>query len=213
MLKDRRWIATLRCAKHVWPDAPDFKNETLRYRLGIDLPRDRMHRALEDATVTAHILARLLAERTVDELLALSTTPVPKDNVGVPNGRAHASRPAYRRPRAQSQIVTSPVGSRWNPMKPRGSVAESVLKAAEKMLMLMGPWRVGHRIRPAFGGDFGIVSLAEERTGGKSSVAHEHDASSHRRHREDLPNHVYIPFEVQGKMLPCNEAKCVFSFI
>jgi exodeoxyribonuclease X len=82
MLDDRGWIDTLRCAQHVWPDAPDFKNQTLRYWLGVDLPRDRMHRALEDATVTAHILARLLAERTVDELLALSTAPVLLRTVG-----------------------------------------------------------------------------------------------------------------------------------
>jgi exodeoxyribonuclease X len=76
MLKDRRWIDTLRCAKHVWPDAPDFKNQTLQYFLDIELPRDGSHRALQDATVTARILARLLVERTVDELLTLSTTPV-----------------------------------------------------------------------------------------------------------------------------------------
>jgi exodeoxyribonuclease X len=76
MLNDRPWIDTVRCAKHVWPDAPDFKNQTLRYWLGIELPRDGAHRALEDATVTARILARLLAERTPDQLLALSTTPV-----------------------------------------------------------------------------------------------------------------------------------------
>jgi exodeoxyribonuclease X len=76
MLNNRQWIDTLRCTQHVWPDAPDFKNQTLRYWLGIDLPRERMHRALEDATVTAHILARLLAERTVDELVELSRAPV-----------------------------------------------------------------------------------------------------------------------------------------
>ena len=76
MLADRRWIDTLQCAKHVWPDAPDHKNQTLRYWLGIDLPRDGAHRALEVAIVTAHVLARLLAERTVDDLIALTITPV-----------------------------------------------------------------------------------------------------------------------------------------
>jgi exodeoxyribonuclease X len=76
MLAERRWIDTLQCARHVWPDAPDHRNQTLRYWLGVDLPRDGAHRALEDAMVTAHILARLLAERTVDELLALTMTPV-----------------------------------------------------------------------------------------------------------------------------------------
>jgi exodeoxyribonuclease X len=77
MLNDRQWIDTLRCAQHVWPDAPDFKEQTLRYWLpGIALPGVIAHRALPDATVGAHILVKLLAERTVDELLALTTAPV-----------------------------------------------------------------------------------------------------------------------------------------
>jgi exodeoxyribonuclease X len=93
MLSDRQWIDTLRCAKHVWPDAPDFKNQTLRYRL--DLPRDRMHRALEDAMMTAHILARLLAGRTVDELLELSTAPflLSKVNFGKHYGKSWSDVP------------------------------------------------------------------------------------------------------------------------
>ena len=75
-LADRQWIDTCQCAKHIWPDAPNFKNQTLRYWLNLDLPRNGAHRALEDATVTAHILARMLSERTVNELLELSGKPV-----------------------------------------------------------------------------------------------------------------------------------------
>ena len=77
MLHEHRWIDTYRCALHVWPDAPNHKNMTLRYWLGIDLPRDGgSHRALADATVTAHLLARLLERRTLDELYALSRKAV-----------------------------------------------------------------------------------------------------------------------------------------
>lgn len=72
-LKDKRWIDTWRCALHVWPDAPNHKNMTLRYWLGIDLPRDGAHRALADAIVTANLLCRLLKERSVDDLIKLST--------------------------------------------------------------------------------------------------------------------------------------------
>ena len=81
LLDNRRWIDTCRCAKHLWPDAPNFKNQTLRYWLDIDLPRNGDHRALEDATVTAHILAHMLRERSVDELLDLSQTPALLHNV------------------------------------------------------------------------------------------------------------------------------------
>jgi exodeoxyribonuclease X len=76
MLRDQRWIDTYRCALHVWPDAPSHSNMTLRYWLGIDLPREGAHRALADATVTAHLLIALLKDHTVDELLKLSTKAV-----------------------------------------------------------------------------------------------------------------------------------------
>lgn len=75
-LKDKRWIDTYRCALHLWPEAPNHKNMTLRYWKGIDLPREGAHRALADALVTAHLLKLMLAERSVDELLALSDLPV-----------------------------------------------------------------------------------------------------------------------------------------
>jgi exodeoxyribonuclease X len=73
MLQDKRWIDTYRCALHIWPDAPGHSNMTLRYWLGIDLPREGAHRALADATVTAHILIEMLKNRAVDDLLKLST--------------------------------------------------------------------------------------------------------------------------------------------
>lgn len=81
-LKGRRWIDTYRAAMHVWPDAPNFKNQTLRYWLGLDLPRGAPHRALDDTIVTAHILARLLTERPVEDLLILSTKCVALKKVG-----------------------------------------------------------------------------------------------------------------------------------
>ena len=82
MLHDKKWIDTWRCAMHVWPDAPAFGNQVLRYWLGIDLPREGAHRALQDATVTWHILGRLMDERTVDDLLKLSTKAVVLRKVG-----------------------------------------------------------------------------------------------------------------------------------
>ncbi len=74
----RRWICTYKCALIVWPEAPGHSNQVLRYWLGVPISPELAsppHRALPDARVTALILARLLKERTVDELVAYSKWP------------------------------------------------------------------------------------------------------------------------------------------
>ncbi|MCI0184934.1 putative quorum-sensing-regulated virulence factor [Sulfoacidibacillus ferrooxidans] len=53
------WLCTYRLARHLWPDAPDHKNQTLRYWLGLELEADA-HSAIGDTLVTAHVLLRLL---------------------------------------------------------------------------------------------------------------------------------------------------------
>lgn len=82
------WICTLRCSKHVWPDAPGYGNQVLRYWLGLDiLMRENHgtsaalslppHRALPDAWVTAHLLVVLLnTGRTPDDLQELTLKPI-----------------------------------------------------------------------------------------------------------------------------------------
>jgi exodeoxyribonuclease X len=89
MLADAPWIDTCRCAKHMWPEAPAYGNQVLRYwlRPKLDLRaelgrRTMAHSALFDATVSAHILHRMLQERTTDDLLALSDKPVVLKKVG-----------------------------------------------------------------------------------------------------------------------------------
>lgn len=77
-----KWICTYKCSLVVWPDAPGHSNQCLRYWLGVDhddgfevaksMPP---HRALPDAYVTAFILKRLLLEKSVDQLLAISRYP------------------------------------------------------------------------------------------------------------------------------------------
>jgi exodeoxyribonuclease X len=72
-------ICTWRCSMHVWPEAPEHKNQSLRYWLGLkpELPSGLSpHRALYDALVTTAILRRLLMERSVEQLIELSSTPV-----------------------------------------------------------------------------------------------------------------------------------------
>ncbi len=74
-------IDTYQCAKHVWPDAPKYGNQVLRYYLGVEPPQDLLaglapHRALYDAACTAVILAKMLERHSPEELLRLSTTPI-----------------------------------------------------------------------------------------------------------------------------------------
>ena len=64
MLAYRPWICTVRLARRFFPNAPNFKNQTLRAYLGIDVdPAFRhlkAHRALGDALVTAAIFLRCM---------------------------------------------------------------------------------------------------------------------------------------------------------
>lgn len=60
-INDRRWLCTMRLAKHLWPDAPNFKNQTLRYHLNLAVNTPNVHRALDDIEVTAAVLFRGLS--------------------------------------------------------------------------------------------------------------------------------------------------------
>lgn len=96
-----RWLDTYRLAMHVWPDAPSYKNEVLRYWLGHDrltfgISHDRMgqqrrdgaHSAAHDAGVTALVLreafkkldgiAAVCVDKSVDvdQLIAWADSPV-----------------------------------------------------------------------------------------------------------------------------------------
>lgn len=76
---DVRWICTYKCALRVWPEAPNFQNQTLRYYLkpeGLDRKIASVsHRAYPDAYVTAHILRELLRYATVDQLVKWTSEP------------------------------------------------------------------------------------------------------------------------------------------
>jgi exodeoxyribonuclease X len=79
------WICTLRCAKHIWPYAPGFSNQVLRYWLKLELetPKDRYpHQAIYDVTTTTGILLKMLENHSLDQLLNLSKTPVRLKTIG-----------------------------------------------------------------------------------------------------------------------------------
>lgn len=74
-------IDTYQCAKHIWPDAPKYGNQVLRYYLGVEPPPELLeglapHRALYDAACTAAVLAKALEQHSPEEMLRLSTTPI-----------------------------------------------------------------------------------------------------------------------------------------
>lgn len=79
---ERRWICTMKCAKHLLPDAPSHSNQALRYWLNLDKEFSDTslamppHRAGPDAYVTAFLLRRLLELASAEELVELTKAPV-----------------------------------------------------------------------------------------------------------------------------------------
>ena len=87
------WICTYKCALRLWPGAPTFSNQGLRYwRSPVGLDRATglpAHRAGPDAYVTAHHLRDMLAAASVEQLLTWSAEPalLPRVPYGVHRGR------------------------------------------------------------------------------------------------------------------------------
>jgi len=84
-LAARRWLCTMRAAKHLYPDAPGYGNQVLRYWLGLDkisLEGKLPHRASADIIVTEAILREeihtYLMEHDDDlgEFLAYVASPI-----------------------------------------------------------------------------------------------------------------------------------------
>lgn len=80
---EANWICTMKLAKRVFPDAPNHKNQTLRYMLGIIRPfgleREEInaHDALSDVYVTAGLFAYMIEHRlaTFKDMVAWSSQP------------------------------------------------------------------------------------------------------------------------------------------
>jgi exodeoxyribonuclease X len=75
------WICTMRAAKHIWPNAPGYGNQVLRYWLGLE--PDPMfiqgrfpHQALYDVATTTAILLEMLKKNTANELYHFTKSPV-----------------------------------------------------------------------------------------------------------------------------------------
>jgi len=76
------WICTRKTAMRIWPEAPNHKNQTLRYWLGVDgeygfdqshaMPP---HRAPPDTYVTAWVLAKALEVATPEQMIEWTNQP------------------------------------------------------------------------------------------------------------------------------------------
>jgi len=64
---ERSWLCTMRLSKHLWPDAPTYSNQGLRYWLDVDAPATVAHRAADDALVTAYLLNEALEQYYFEE--------------------------------------------------------------------------------------------------------------------------------------------------
>lgn len=79
LTRNADWICTWKCALRLWPDAPKFSNQVLRYwRKPVGLDHERglpAHRAFPDAYVTAYALRDMLNDVGVAQLLEWSSVP------------------------------------------------------------------------------------------------------------------------------------------
>lgn len=72
------WICTWKVALHLAPNARSHSLQTLRYWLKLDVDRklaEPPHRAGPDAYVCAHLIVRMLAKLTVQEMIEISSRP------------------------------------------------------------------------------------------------------------------------------------------
>lgn len=84
-LADKKWLCTMRMAKHLFPLAPSYSNQVLRYWLKLTVENTGLppHRAKSDATVTAALFVELLkhymaqeGDKGVDALLEFVNRPI-----------------------------------------------------------------------------------------------------------------------------------------
>lgn len=74
------WVCTYKAALRVWPEAPNHKNETLRYWLGLGDDRGRNcgqhpHSAYHDARVTFSLFVELLKHASFEDMVAWTEQP------------------------------------------------------------------------------------------------------------------------------------------
>jgi exodeoxyribonuclease X len=74
------WICTYKCAVRVWPEAPNYKNETLRYWLGLGERgrnvHQQTHSAMHDCVVTWLVFNKLLEIVSLEQMIEWTKLPI-----------------------------------------------------------------------------------------------------------------------------------------
>jgi exodeoxyribonuclease X len=113
------WVDTYKNAVTLWPDAPSFKNQVLRYWLGLKLVSYLEnhpvlpHRALGDAYVSAGILRRQFIEGlTLPDMVTIAANPVvlPRFHFG-----EHAGKPLPDVPTSYLEWIVKKSKGPWDP--------------------------------------------------------------------------------------------------
>lgn len=131
------WICTVRSAKAVWPQAPGHSNQVLRYWRALKLDpalANPAHRAAPDAWVTAHILMDLLAEASVEQMIAWTSEPrsLARIPFGKHRGKAWSEPPVdyLRWMAAQGDMDADVVAAARQELDRRGAEATGALADA-----------------------------------------------------------------------------------
>lgn len=91
------WICTYKVALRLWPEAPKFSLQALRYwRKPATLERryaPGAHRAMQDAYVTSHLLMEMLKEASIPDMIEWSSKPALLPRVGFSRGHPAHGKP------------------------------------------------------------------------------------------------------------------------
>jgi exodeoxyribonuclease X len=75
----------MRAAKHIWPGAPGYSNQVLRYWLKFNpkgVENKFPHQAMYDVATTTELLLKMLEQRPLEQLLQLSSMPARLKTIG-----------------------------------------------------------------------------------------------------------------------------------
>ena len=77
MHEEAQTLCTLKCARHLWPDAQNHKQGTLAAMLGITVAREKAHSADGDLDVLTQLVGRMCSDfsMTLQDLLTLQNKP------------------------------------------------------------------------------------------------------------------------------------------
>ena len=131
------WICTWKCALRLWPDAPSFSNQVLRYwRMPAGLDRDLglpVHRAGPDAYVTAHHLRDMLAvaPRRAADRVERRARPAAAGLCRAVQGQAVA-RGRRREPSPPSPPTATRMSASRRATRPRGERASRSLRRRQR---------------------------------------------------------------------------------